>query len=88
MKESSARLERWWLTGHPPFEGHSLPELVRKVREEPPRKPKEYQLSVHDMFQDAVMIMLAKRPEDRYATPADLLRDLGRIGRNANVQVD
>jgi len=76
------------LTGRPPFEGHSLPELIRKVREEPPRKPKEFQLSVNDMFQDAVMMMLAKRPEDRYTTPTDLLRDLERIGRYANVQVD
>ena len=76
------------LTGRPPFEGNSLPELIRQVRQDVPRKPKEYQLSINDMFQDAVMMMLAKRPEDRYKTPGDLLRDLDRIGRYANVQVD
>lgn len=76
------------LTARPPFEGNSLPELIRQVRNDEPRRPKEYQLSTNDMFEQAVMKMIAKRPEDRYDTPADLLRDLERIGRYNNVAAD
>lgn len=32
------------LTARPPFEGNSLPELIRQVREAEPRPPKEFQL--------------------------------------------
>ena len=76
------------LTGRPPFEGDSLPELIRLVRTAEPRKPKEFQLSINEMFQDTVLKMLAKRPDDRFENPGDLLRTLDRIGRYANVEAD
>jgi serine/threonine protein kinase len=76
------------LTGRPPFESHSLPELIRMVRQAEPRQPKEYQLSINDKFQDLVLQMIAKRPEDRFQTPAALLRDLERIGRYNNLEAD
>ena len=75
------------LTGRPPFEDASLPATITKIRNEKPVKPKEFQLSIHDMFQDAVLQMLAKRPEDRFLTPADLLKDLERVGKYQNVSV-
>ena len=76
------------MTGKAPFESPSLPDLIRMVREAEPVKVKEYQLSVDDMFQDLVMRMIEKRPEDRYQTPADLLRDLERIGRYNSLEAD
>ena len=76
------------LTGRPPFESHSLPELIRQVRQQEPRKPREFQLSVNDKFEDMVLQMIAKRPEDRFQTPAALLRDLERIGRYNNLEAD
>jgi serine/threonine protein kinase len=76
------------LTGRAPFESPSLPELIRMVREAEPVKIKQYQLSVNEMFQDLVMQMIAKRPEDRYQTPSDLLRDLDRIGRYNSLEAD
>jgi serine/threonine protein kinase len=76
------------LTGRPPFEADSLPELITKVRNEEPVKPKEYQLAINDLFQDAVLKMIDKRPEDRYQTPMDLLNDLDRIGRYNNLHAD
>jgi serine/threonine protein kinase len=75
------------LTGRPPFEGNSVPELVSLIRSAEPIKPKQYHLSVADRFQDSVMTMLAKRPEDRYETPSKLLMDLNRIARYENIQV-
>ncbi len=75
------------LTGRPPFEGESLPQVIAKIRNEQPVKPKTYQLSVSDMFQDVVMQMLAKRPDDRYENPSLLLKDLNRVAMFHNVQV-
>jgi serine/threonine protein kinase len=76
------------LTGRPPFESHSLPDLVRRVRQEEPRQPRDYQLSINDKFQDVVLQMIAKRPEDRFQTPAELLKELDRIGRYNNLEAD
>ena len=76
------------LTGKPPFEGDSLPLLIQQVREAEPKSPKEYQLSVNDQFQDVVMQLLAKRPDDRYETPRDLLKDLDRIGMFNSLDAD
>lgn len=69
------------LTGRPPFEGDSLAETIQKIRQGDPVKPKKYQLSIPDLFEGAVLHMLAKRPEDRFQTPAELLEDLERVGK-------
>lgn len=69
------------LTGRPPFEGRSLPELVARIRNDEPEPPKRFQLSVNDMFEGIVLRMIAKRPEDRFESPTALLRDLERVGR-------
>lgn len=76
------------LTGHPPFESPSLAVLVRRVRQEEPRPPKAFQLSINDRFQDVVLQMLAKQPDDRFQTPAALLRELERIGRFHGLEAD
>ena len=75
------------LTGRPPFEGSSLPATITQIRDAEPTKPNVYQLSIPGMFQDAVLKMLAKRPDDRFQTPAQLLMDLERIGKFQNVTV-
>ncbi|MBI3468803.1 MAG: protein kinase, partial [Planctomycetes bacterium] len=69
------------LTGRPPFEGGTLMEAVSKIRCETPVRPKKYQLAIPDFFEDAVMKMLAKKPEDRFQTPAELLGQLERIAK-------
>jgi serine/threonine protein kinase len=76
------------LTGRPPFERDSLPELVRMVRENNPVPPKRYQLAVNDLFQDLILKMLAKRPEDRFQNPTVLLSELARIGNYHNLEAD
>ena len=69
------------LTGRPPFEGGSLTEAIQKIRSEPPVRPKKYQLAIPDLFEDAVMKMLAKEPQDRFQTPTELLDQLERIAK-------
>jgi serine/threonine protein kinase len=75
------------LTGRPPFEADSMPQLISKIRQLEPEKPKKFQMSIADRFQDVVLTMLAKRPENRFETPARLLTELDRIARYENLEV-
>jgi Protein kinase domain/Inner membrane component of T3SS, cytoplasmic domain len=67
------------VTGRPPFEGGSLAETITKIRREKPEDPKKYQLAIPKAFEGVILQMLAKRPEDRYQTTAEVLRDLERV---------
>ncbi len=69
------------LTGKPPFEGKTLVDLVAKIRQDDPVPPKKYQDSIPDEFQDAVVKMLAKRPESRFPTAAHVVRALDRVAK-------
>jgi serine/threonine-protein kinase len=75
------------IAGRPPFTGGSMPELIMKIRSDAPEKPKKYQMAIPDLFQGTVLRMLAKRPEERFQTAADLLVDLDRVGKFAGVSV-
>jgi serine/threonine protein kinase len=77
------------LTGRPPYESNSLPELVKQIRADtPPPPPKQFQLSIVDKFQDVVMQLLAKRPEDRYDSPGTMIKELMWVGKLNNLNVD
>lgn len=75
------------LTGQPPFEAASLPSLIGRIQDEDPLPPKTFQLSVNDAFQDVVMKLLAKSPDDRFEHPTRLLIELGRVGKFAGIEV-
>jgi serine/threonine protein kinase len=69
------------ITGKPPFAGGSLPEMVKKIRDGEPEKPSKYQMSIPQMFQGAILKLLAKRPDERFQSATELLTDLERIGK-------
>lgn len=69
------------LTGRPPFQGDSTIDVIRKIREEEPVPPTKFQMSIHSPFEAVVLRMIAKHPDQRYATPNALLKELERIGR-------
>jgi serine/threonine protein kinase len=69
------------LTGRPPFTGKSLVETVTRIRQTEPEKPTKYQMSIPPRFEGVVLKLLAKRPEDRYQSAAELLAELERIGK-------
>jgi hypothetical protein len=75
------------LTGTPPFEGKSLVETIAQIRQADPVPPKKFQLCIPDQFPDAVMVMLAKRPEMRYQTPAEAARALERIAKSQGMSI-
>jgi serine/threonine protein kinase len=68
------------LTGRPPFEGTTV-ELIGRILSQPPEPPTKYHLAIPPAFEGLVLRMLAKRPEDRFASAAVLLKDLRRIGK-------
>ena len=69
------------LTGRPPFEGRSPTETILKIQTEEPVKPTKYHLSIPPLFEDTVLRMLAKRPDDRFQTATKLLKDLDRVAK-------
>ncbi|MEM9942293.1 MAG: FHA domain-containing serine/threonine-protein kinase [Planctomycetota bacterium] len=73
------------LTGRPPISGSNMIETLKNVREEVPKKPKEYQLAVNELFQDQVMKMIEKDPSNRYQEPSSLISELVRIGKYNNL---
>jgi serine/threonine protein kinase len=75
------------LTGRPPFEADSLVEIITKIRQEPPEKPKKFQLSIPELLEGIVLKMLAKRPEERYQNAGELLADLDKVAKFQGVSV-
>ena len=69
------------LTGRPPFEGTTLVEKITRIRQDAPVKPTKCQMSIPSAFEGAVLKLLAKRPEERYQTADELVKDLERIGK-------
>ncbi len=76
------------ITGRPPFEGKSVTELVTRIRQDDPIPPQRFQDALPDEFQDVVKKMLAKRPEMRYHTPAQVVKALGRVAKDQAALAD
>ncbi len=74
-------------TGRPPFDGESPSEIMSAIRADMPPRPRDHSPSIPDEFQATILKMLAKRPEERYVTPEELLTDLDRIAHKHAVEV-
>ncbi len=75
------------LTGKPPFQGKTMVETIALIRQADPVPPKKYQLAIPDKLQDVVMLMLSKRPEMRYQTPAQAARALEQVAKYQGVAI-
>jgi serine/threonine protein kinase len=75
------------LTGRPPFEGATLIEKITRIRQSEPVRPTKFQMSIPHRFEQAVLKLLAKRPEDRYQTADELVTELERIAKLQGVAV-
>jgi serine/threonine-protein kinase len=69
------------LTGRAPAEGRNPAETILKIQNEPPEKPTKFQLSIPPLFEGVVLTMLAKKPDDRFATPTVLVKELKRVAK-------
>ena len=66
----------YMLTGHPPFpEGTALQKLLSHGSQAPP-DPRGWRDDLSDELYEITMKLMAKRPGDRYQTPAELISDL------------
>ncbi|MBL8798258.1 MAG: serine/threonine protein kinase, partial [Planctomycetia bacterium] len=60
------------LTGQPPFPGGSLLQKLLKHREADPKPLTDFRIDVPPALPGVVLKMMAKKPEDRFRTPASL----------------
>jgi serine/threonine protein kinase len=67
-------------TGKPPFEGYdSVTSLLYQIVHVQPPSPREMGSSIPREVDRVILRCLAKTPEDRYQTPADLMADLREV---------
>ena len=74
------------LTGRPPLQGVSQMETVKKIRKGEVVSPRQTQPALPEPVEDVVLKLLAKRPEDRYASAEDLVAELEQSGKNAGMR--
>ena len=67
------------LTGETPFGAESPVAIAMKHVTEPPRPPRQLNPLVSEEMDALVMGLLAKKPEDRYGSAAELAEDLRRM---------
>src|SRR5689334_5074860 len=63
-------------TGERPFTGTNITTIIYKIVNERPPAPRDLDVTVHPGLSAVVMKALAKLPEERYASGAELMRDL------------
>src|SRR5947209_17363304 len=74
-------------TGPPPFDAGSIPETIMQIRNAEPVSPKKFQLSIPDMLEGIILRTLAKRPDDRFQSAAELLGELERVAKYQGLTV-
>ncbi len=67
------------LTGELPYDAESPISVAMKHVNEPPRSPREVNLEVPEPLNAITLKLLAKNPEDRYASATELANDLERV---------
>lgn len=67
------------LTGRPPFQAPSVLQLGRMIQTKVPDSPRTIQPDIPEAFERIILKLLAKKAEDRFQTPAELVRELASI---------
>jgi serine/threonine protein kinase len=69
------------LTGKPPFAGESVVQTISNIRTATPAPPSSFQMGIPSAFEGVILKLLAKAPEGRYQSAAEMLKELERVGR-------
>jgi len=64
------------LTGEKPFSGQNVTTIIYKIVNENPIAPRELDVTIHPGLSAVVTRALAKAPDERYQSGAELVRDL------------
>lgn len=75
------------LTGTPPFTGNDKQEILRKVREDQPRKPRSIVLGLSPSLEAICLKAITKDPTQRYARASELTSDIERWLADESVSV-
>ncbi|CAN5658477.1 hypothetical protein BH23PLA1_BH23PLA1_14670 [soil metagenome] len=67
------------LTLRPPFEGQTAADLIRQITGREPPSPRQSDARIPRDLETIILKAMAKRPQDRYASAADLAEDLDRF---------
>lgn len=67
------------LTGIPPFDGHTIEEMLDAILQGDPMAPRSKYPEIPPGLEAVVMSCLAKRRENRYATMREVVRDLTEV---------
>ncbi len=67
------------MAGRPMFKADNLAGLVKMIQTERPAPPRNFQMSIPDLFQDVILKMVEKRPDERFQTPEELYDRLSKI---------
>jgi tRNA A-37 threonylcarbamoyl transferase component Bud32 len=74
-------------TGKVPFDGDTFMGILSKHMFEQPLPPSQVQGKRLGAIEDVIMRSLAKKPEDRYPSMGDLIRDLDRVAAGGAVEI-
>jgi eukaryotic-like serine/threonine-protein kinase len=75
------------LTGQPPFTGASPREVLSRIREGKVVRPSKLQRGIPAPFEASVLLMMARRPEDRFQTAAEMLDAIQRTAEEHEIEV-
>ncbi len=64
------------ITGEKPFAGQNVTTIIYKIVNENPIAPRDLDVTIHPGLSAVITRSLAKLPDDRYQTGAEMMRDL------------
>ncbi|SHG89873.1 AAA family ATPase [Flagellimonas flava] len=77
-----------WVTGSLPFKGNDKLELTHQHLTKTPIAPSDINPKVHPSFEELILILLAKNPNERYASAFGLFQDLSEISEAYKIDED
>jgi serine/threonine protein kinase len=75
------------ITGQPIFRSDTLQEAIAAIKNDTPTRPRKLHKAIPRDFEFVVMRMLAKRQEDRYQSPTEVLDALRPIIKMHNLKI-
>lgn len=75
------------LTGLPPYDSDDPAETIHQIQHSTPRRPTDYHKVIPEKLSAAVMLLLSRRPEDRYQSAKEVLVDLEEVAEAEGVDV-
>jgi serine/threonine-protein kinase len=73
------------LAGKPPLQGPTVAQLIERIRLDAPQRLSAYKVDVPEPLETLLRQCLAKRPQDRPASAADMRKELEKIAQEHKI---